>query len=223
MYIFKLLKANDEDNQDLLASMHHLRWCVFYKKLKWSVGLQLHNCMEFDEYDTEGAYYIVRVNPDNKVDAACRLIPTTRPYMLADHYAHFIENEPVPNSDDIWEFTRICASPEAIKSSNGKITAQLIAAAMEFGLVHGIKNYISLTTDALYPMLKRSVGWDPVPLGEKQPTPDDIAYSLKYTVSKPMLDHIKARNKINAPLLFNFDSIQTSAQSFTQAPIRMAA
>ena len=203
---FKLIKANTEENVDLLASMHNLRWNVFHKELKWSKGLRLYNCMEFDEYDNDGAYYIVRVNERNKVDATCRLMPTSKPYMLADHYPEFIEREPIPKTDDVWEFSRTCASEEARISSGGKITAQLIAAAIEFGLVKNIKSYISLTTDTLYPMLKRAVGWDPQPLGQKRATPDDESYSLKYTVSYEMLEQIRKRNKIEGPLIFQFNS-----------------
>ena len=205
MYAFRVLQANSEEDADLLASMHHLRWGVFHKELKWSVGLRICNCMEFDEYDTDGTFYIVRVNEKNKVDATCRLMPTTKPYMLDEHYSHFIETEPPPHNDEVWEFSRTCAHPEARSNTDGKITAQLIAAAVEFGLVRGVKNYISLTTDTLYPMLKRMVGWDPMLLGEKKPTPDDISYPLKYTVSYSMLEQLRKKNKIGGPLLYSFD------------------
>lgn len=206
MYTFRVLQANSEEDADLLASMHHLRWGIFHKQLRWSVGLRVYNCMEFDEYDTDGTHYIVRVNDrTNKVDATCRLMPTSKPYMLNEHYSHFIENEPVPHTDDVWEFSRTCAHPEAAKSTNGKITAQLIASAVEFGLVKGVKNYISLTTDTLYPMLKRMVGWDPKMLGDKKPTPDDVSYPLKYTVSYDMLLRLRDKNKIESPLLYSFD------------------
>lgn len=161
--------------------------------------------MEFDEYDVDGTFYIVRINEQNKVDATCRLIPTTKPYMLKDYYSDFIENEPPPQTDEVWEFSRTCAHPEAASTTNGKITAQLIAAAVEFGLVKGVKNYISLTTDTLYPMLKRMVGWDPKMLGERKKTPDDMSYSLKYTVSYEMLQQLRKKNKIEKPLLYDFD------------------
>lgn len=35
---FRLIRANDESQVEILASMHHLRWEVFSKELKWTVG-----------------------------------------------------------------------------------------------------------------------------------------------------------------------------------------
>lgn len=205
MYTFKVLQANSEVDADLLASMHQLRYQVFHKELKWKAGLQIYNCMEFDEFDQDDwSYYIVRINNvTHKVDEACRLRPTTKPYMLKEHYAHFVETEPLPQSDQEWEITRTYTHPEA--RTNGKAIAQLLTASVEFGLVKGVKNYVSLTTDHLLPMLERGIGWDPHKLGDKKPTPDDVSYALKYTVSYPMLQRMRQRNKIEKPLLYDFD------------------
>jgi len=205
MHYFKLIKANNEADADLLASMHKLRWDVFHKELNWSVGLKTHNCMEFDEYDADGVLYIVRINGKNKVDAMCRLMPTTMPYMLEEHYSHFVSYEPVPKDATVWEISRTCASQEARKNSNGTATAQIIAAAIEFGLANNIKQYVSLTTATVYSVLRRYVGWDSTPLGEKLATADDVSYSLKHTVSQEMLDRICQKNNFLTPFLFDFD------------------
>ena len=205
MKLFKIIEANDESEVNTLASMHHLRWKVFSQELHWSVGLQTFNRMEFDEYDNTGTYYIVRLNDYGIVDATCRLMPTSKPYMLEEHYAHFVSNEAMPKSDTVWEFSRTCASAEARAERGTNVTAQLITAAIEFGLVHNVQQYISLTTDNVFPLLRRIVGWDSAPMGERLATPDDYSYSLKHSVSYDMLNHIRARHHIDAPLIYDFD------------------
>lgn len=205
-YLFQAITANDEKNVNILASMHHLRWTVFHQELRWSVGLHNYNCMEFDDYDQPYATYIVRTNPDNEVDACCRLIPTDRPYMLAERYPEFIETMDIPKSPQVWEATRFAATNEARKQSQGKIMAQMIASMIEFGLQNDITNYISLTTDNVAPILKKS-GWDSRPVGQKRPTPDDNAYALIHTVSEEMLHRVREKNSLPVNLLSNIREI----------------
>ncbi|PWG78859.1 acyl-homoserine-lactone synthase [Pararcticibacter amylolyticus] len=204
---FRLIRANDESQVEILASMHHLRWEVFSKELKWTVGLQTFNCMEHDIYDKDGSVYIVRVNDELKVDACCRLMPTSRPYMLGEHYSHFIMHEPIPNSDRIWEISRTCASQEARRGSTS-ITAQLIAASIEFGLTNKIESFISLTSTRLYPILKRVVGWDSCCLGNAMITnfeDNNESYALKHPVSYEALKIIRNKNHFSEPFLFDVD------------------
>lgn len=200
-YSFYVIQANDPDNLELLESMHQLRFEVFCKELNWSKGLQVSDSMEFDEYDCENAYYIVRVNESNRVDATCRLISTTSPYMIDEHYAQFIDEQTPPHNRCIWEISRFCASNEARISTKGKISGQLIAAAIEFGLENGVKNYIALATDTVLPIIRRYSGWDPTPLGKRLKTPDDHSVCVLYTVSQEMLAHIRRKNDIRTPLL----------------------
>lgn len=211
-YSFKLIEANDRENEHLLRSMHRLRKTVFYDELKWSVGLNIINDMEFDEYDRPGTKYIVRINEEGEVDATCRIIPTDTPYMIADHYPEFIDKIPMPNTNYIWEMSRFCASQEARKSSKGKVPGEIIAAAIEFGLVNNIKNYVALATDTVVPVIQRIVGWDPQKLSERKKTPDDYSYAVIYTVSLEMLIKIRTKNNVQGTLL-----IEVGMQNETQS------
>lgn len=204
---FRLIRANDESQVEILASMHHLRWEVFSKELKWTVGLQTFNCMEHDIYDKDGSVYIVRVNDQLTVDACCRLMPTSRPYMLGEHYAHFIMYESIPNSDRIWEISRTCASQDA-RCGAISITAQLIAASIEFGLANKIDSFVSLTSTHVYPMLKRIVGWDSCRLGKAMMTnveDNDESYALKHPVTYEAMKIIRNKNHFSEPFLFDVD------------------
>lgn len=209
MYEFKVIKYGSAEYEGVSGSMHHLRWQVFHNELKWTEGLIINDEKESDIYDAPGAYYIVRINGAGEVDATCRLIPTNVDYMLADHYAHFITEQNVPNSPLIWEISRACVSEtakaQAARNKEPNVISQLIVGAIEFGLVQDIKHYISLTTDTLYPFLHRVVGWDSKPLGPKMKTPDDVSYSLIHTVSYDRLQVIRKKNGISLPLIYDFD------------------
>ena len=157
--------------------------------------------MEFDQYDQADTYYIVHINDQGEVDATCRVSPTSKPYMIGDHYSDFVEKIPLPNCDEIWEISRFCASEDIRKASKGRITGQLIAAAIEFGLMKNIKNYVALVSDYLIPIIKRFGGWDPQTLGSKRPTPDDISYSVIYTVCPEMLEQVKKKKGIQGDTL----------------------
>lgn len=199
--IFMVIKGGQPQYYDLLASMHKLRWEVFKNELQWSAGLNTIRKMEYDEYDLPNVDYIVRLTPDGDVDATCRLMPTSGPYMIADHYADFIKDIPLPRSKKIWEISRFCASTSARTESNGRVTGELIAAAIEFGMAHGVQNYIALASDYVLPVVRRLGGWDPKPLGDRKATPDDHAYSVIYSVDKDMLNNVRIKNKISRTLL----------------------
>ena len=201
---FCILEANDEGRAELLASMHHLRWQVFHQELQWTEGLMIRNCMEFDQYDCAYAKYIVRINPYSQVDACCRLIPTDKPYMLAEHYPHFIQTQPIPHDARIWEISRVAVSKTLREQTRSRILPQLIAAMLEYGLASGIDSFVSLTTDHLVPALE-SAGWDSAPLGKKGSTPNDKCYALIQTVSADMLMRIRPLHSIPGQLLHELD------------------
>ena len=200
---FRLIQANSLENSTILASMHSLRCQVFHHELHWTTGLNITDGKEFDQYDQLDTTYIVRIDANGDVDASCRLIPTSKPYMIAEHYPEFVEKIPIPHYDDIWEISRFCASEKARKDSKGRITGQLIAAAIEFGLTRNIKNYVALATDSIVPVIRRIAGWDPRVLGERRGTPNDFSYSVLYTVSPEMLKSVRQKNNINGYLLFD--------------------
>ena len=215
MYTFKVLEANTSDHPDLIASMHKLRYDIFHKELQWSVGLDLQDDQEKDQYDRPGTFYIVRVNTHGDVDATCRLMPTNKPYMLQEHYPRFISKEPIPESSDVWEISRSAASIQARKETP-KILSELLTATIEFGLANDIKRFVSLTTvdkllhaqekkPNLFRMLTAVIGWDSKPMGELLDTPDDKSYALAHSVSFEMLEHFRKRHHFDKPFLYDFE------------------
>jgi acyl homoserine lactone synthase len=178
-------------------SILKLRYDVFVTELKWHGGLNIYGNSEMDQYDTFNATYLYSIDENNEVNATCRLIPTTKPYMLNEIYPHSISNIQIPCTDKIWEISRFCASVDLRHKTKNKITALIVAAIIEFGLKNNIQNYIALATDSILPVIRRFAGWDPTPIGELIATPDDNSYAIIYTVSNAMLNQVKMKAGID--------------------------
>ncbi|VVT12235.1 acyl-homoserine-lactone synthase [Hoeflea sp. EC-HK425] len=198
--MFKLLSGrNFEADRALFESMHRLRYRVFVEELKWPVGrgLFVENQMEFDQFDTEDAFYIVRINEAGEVDACTRLIPTNVPYLLGDVFTEYVETQPVPRSSSIWETSRFCADR---RTAPRNIVGQLVAAMLEFGLEMDMTNYVSISDVRIEPLLVRC-GWQPTRLGEPRFTGTDYAAGEIFEVSPEALAQVRLKSKINDTLL----------------------
>lgn len=197
--MFKVLSAaNMQECSDDFASMHRLRHRVFIEELKWPVGaIRSVNGMEFDQFDTPFAHYIVRLNGEGQVDACTRLLPTTGPYLLGDVFGHLIQTIDRPSSHAIWETTRFCADR---RTAPKNIVGQLVAAMIEFGLAHGISNYVSVSDIRIEPLLRRH-GWEPERISEPWATGTDTAAGERFEVSWSMLEKVRSKSGIDGPLL----------------------
>lgn len=192
-----------------LSSMHRLRHTVFVKRLGWD--LNTINGMEFDQYDTDDAYYLVHKNQNGEVDACTRMIQTTKPYMLKDIFPQLISNTQVPVSPFVWETTRFGADT---KTAPKNIMHILIAGMIEFGLFMGAKNYVSVTDVPLEPLLKRT-GWNPKRLGDAQlvGADSDIPAAAEiYDVNPILLNTVKQKGKLLGHVIKNLDDLHMNIE-----------
>ena len=126
-------KENQSSYLKELASMHRLRKRIFKDAMKWPVNVV--NGMEFDQFDTPDAHYIMHVNQFGEVDGCTRLLPTTKPYLLGDIFSHLIDSGKVPRQEDIWESTRFCSDTSTAPKN---IMGLLAGGMLEFALSKGI-------------------------------------------------------------------------------------
>jgi acyl homoserine lactone synthase len=115
---FHIVRWMDAQYGDLLRQYHHLRKKVFVDTLKWN--LPVHDGMEWDQYDSPRATYIL-IEEDGICVGGCRMLRcdhahtiagTTYSYMLRDAHLGLlpgfpptvIDNPPVSAED--WEMTR---------------------------------------------------------------------------------------------------------------------
>lgn len=181
-----------------LASMHRLRHRIFLDELKWPLDpIQSINGMEYDQFDTPEARYIVRFNESGEVDACCRLLPTEGPYLLADIFPDLIESGAPPRRTDIWEVSRFAADNTTAPRN---IVGQLVASMLEVGLQHGLNHYVSVSDIRIEPLLRRA-GWEPRRMGHARSTTTDTVAAEIYEVSPLALARVRDKSRIGGPLL----------------------
>ncbi|WP_312452801.1 acyl-homoserine-lactone synthase [Stutzerimonas nitrititolerans] len=138
-----------------LRGMYSLRAEVFKHKKGWEV--QVIDGMELDGYDALDPYYVIAQRPtDNRVGGCWRLIPTVRPYMLEHTFSELLYGQCAPKAESIWELSRFAIIAEQSRSmAFSEITLEVIRKVIEFGINHGIAEFVTVTTPGIERMLRR--------------------------------------------------------------------
>ena len=71
---------------------HRLRHRLFVERRGWD--LPTHRGMEYDEFDTPAAWYLLWLDGQGETRGAVRLLPTTRPYMLQTLWPQLLRGVP---------------------------------------------------------------------------------------------------------------------------------
>jgi acyl-homoserine lactone synthase len=124
---------------DVLRAMFAARKAVFVDLLRWDVPV-LDGRFEIDQFDDEHAIYLVVTDRAGGHLASARLLPTTRPHILADLYASLCDGD-VPQGRDIYEVTRFCLDRHIDARTRRVARDRLVTAIAEFGLAQGITLY----------------------------------------------------------------------------------
>jgi N-acyl-L-homoserine lactone synthetase len=140
--------------QDALASQARLRFEVFVRRRK--LDHSSWGGLEFDEFDTPAATYLVWRDPERVVRGIARLLRTTRPYMLQTHWPHLVEGGVLPSSPGIFEVTRVCIDKSVDPLLRRTIFPELLCAIQEFLQLHGGSGMIGVTREHLLSHFIRS-------------------------------------------------------------------
>ncbi|MCU4119008.1 acyl-homoserine-lactone synthase [Variovorax sp. N23] len=133
----------------LLFDIARYRHRVFVEHLGW----QLHTAgrLELDEFDHRDTCYIAAIDAGGAVIGTARLLPTDRPYLLADVFPQLMGDAPLPRSATVWEISRFSAidprSPMASPTSNfaSPLALDILAAAMRMASDAGAQRLISVS------------------------------------------------------------------------------
>lgn len=140
--------------QDALASQARLRHEVFVKRRKldhssWA-GL------EFDEFDTPAATYLVWRDEERVVRGLARLLRTTRPYMLRSYWPYLVEDGDLPASSRVFEVTRVCVDKSVAPMIRRTIFPELLCGIQEFLRLHDGAGMVGVTREHLLSHFIRS-------------------------------------------------------------------
>jgi acyl homoserine lactone synthase len=144
--------------QDALASQARLRYRVFVQQR--GLPHSHYAGMEYDEFDTPSAVYLVWRDADRIVRGLVRLLRTDRPYMIKTYWPELVEGRPLPESPDIWEMTRVCVDKTIEPATRTTILPALLAGANEFFAEHGASGMIGVTrAHLLLHFIRSGVQW----------------------------------------------------------------
>jgi acyl homoserine lactone synthase len=140
--------------QDALASQARLRYDVFVRRR--GLDHSSWDGLEFDEFDTPAATYLVWRDNDRIVRGVARLLRTTRPYMLRSHWPYLVADGVLPSSIDVFEVTRVCIDKSVNPVLRRTIFPELLCAIQEFLLLNGGTSMIGVTREHLLSHFIRS-------------------------------------------------------------------
>lgn len=147
---------------DALASQARLRHRVFVEHR--DLLHKTYDGMEYDEFDTPAAVYLVWRDERQIVRGLIRTAPTSAPYMLETHWPYLCQTRGLPKSDDVWEITRVCVDRHFQPDVRRRIVPELLCALQEFCLGNDIVAVVGVTRQHLLNhFLREGVQW----LGER--------------------------------------------------------
>lgn len=155
----------------LAETMFADRAAQFHARLGWEVEVDATGA-ERDAYDDENPMYVIWETPEGRHGGSLRLLPTTGPTMLNDHFSHLADGVRI-ESPLIWECTRFCLT----KSAPSHVAAALMLGGGEIMEGFGIKHFVGVF-DARMVRIYRMIGASPDVLGSVGEGRDQISVGL---------------------------------------------
>jgi acyl-homoserine lactone synthase len=191
----------NSENRDLfgadLALMHRHRRAVFIDRLGWH--LPSTDRGEIDAYDREDTTYLmVRARPGGPLLASARLLPTDRPHLMGDLFAHTCSTPP-PSGPIVWEASRFCPAPHLGPRARLHSLWEILCGIVEMSLLFGVEQVVFTANGALLPLALRC-GWHARALGPTLPDREDEMTALAVRIHSDGLGALRRRFGIAAPI-----------------------
>jgi acyl homoserine lactone synthase len=191
------------------ASQHRLRHRLFIERQCYDVPT--YGGMEYDQFDTPAATYLVWRDGAGEARGVARLVPTTRPYMIKDLWPNLIEDDPLPQSDDIYEASRFGIDDSVGAETRERISAEIVLGCQEFALLHGISRYLVVMPPLIIRRAIGGLGCDYRFLGAPQRLGRHPVVAASVAVSRQILTEARRRAGIHGPVLSLPADVETIA------------
>lgn len=143
---------------DALASQARLRYRVFVGRN--GLPHASYDEMEYDEFDTPAAVYLVWRDDNQIVRGLIRTAPTSVPYMLETYWPYLCQSRDLPKREDVWEMTRVCVDRDFSPKLRQRIVPELLCALQEFCQLNEIKAVVGVTRQHLLGhFLREGIQW----------------------------------------------------------------
>ena len=179
-------------------SHHRLRYRMFVERQRWDIPN--YRGLEYDEFDTPAATYILTVDHQRHALGVARLIPTTRPYMVRSLWPHLVDSE-LPDNVSVWEASRFGCDRDLDVGTRRRVIAQLILGCQEFGLAQGIGRYLGVMPVWIFKRVIAANGCPVTYLGPTLRLQDHEIAAAYIEVSRSTLEAARNRTGVRHAVL----------------------
>src|SRR3989344_1285101 len=144
----------------LMTRMARDRHRAFGENLGWQ--LRCRDALELDQFDRDDTVYVIAQNEDGEVIGTARLLPTTRPYLLAEVFPQLLNGAPAPDAPEVWELSRFASmdfsgpTGSALDQFSSPITTGLLQAASRCAMAHGAQRMVTVSPLGAERLLRRT-------------------------------------------------------------------
>ncbi len=144
---------------DLVRRLWQYRHRVFIERLGWPLDSQ-QGC-ERDRFDREDTVYVALLDEQQAIVGCARLLPTTRPYLLAEVFPQLLHGAAPPCDPQVWELSRFAAMDFSRRSAmplaqfSGSATARLMHESMECARRLGAARLITVSPLGIERLVRR--------------------------------------------------------------------
>ena len=186
--MFTLVYGDDLfDFPQLANEMFHDRRAQFKEALGWNLAIDALG-REIDQYDLANPLYLILRDGNGHHLGSTRLLPTTGPTMIADHFSDLTHGVGI-ESPLIWECTRFFVARRGAESR--KNAAALMWAGAQVGLRAGVQFYVGVTAAHMVRVFT-ACGWPCEVIGHRD-EPDGEICACLWEVSEEMCDRLRHR------------------------------
>lgn len=180
------------DFPKLANEMFNDRRVQFAEELGWDLNVDAQG-REIDQYDLMNPLYIILKDEEGSHIASGRLMPTTGPTMIADHFSDLTDGVQIESSL-IWEVTRVFVARRGRASLRN--AAALMWAGSEIGLRAGVEFYVSVTPKEMTRVFA-ACGWPAEIIGERIDDTDGHLCACLWEINRKNTDTLAARANLD--------------------------
>ena len=163
-----------------LDQMHRQRRAMFVEKRKWT-ELDNGSPYEIDEFDHNGAFYLLAVGDVGEVHGSARLVPTWKPHLFGGVLSDYVDNKEAARGPGVWEYSRWLPGSGLDPSLDGACRAALLCATAEFALSHQVEAFVACI-ETRFLNIFAEVGWPVAFLGEPQRFNRGKAVAIRFAI-----------------------------------------
>jgi acyl homoserine lactone synthase len=194
---------------DALPSAYRLRHRIFVERQRYEVPH--HRGMEWDQFDTPAAVYLLWRDQAARVRAITRVIPTSLPYMIQQLWPELVHNRDLPTREDVWEVTRFGIDRDLDRRQRARIFGEMFCALAEYALKNGIGEYIFVTPAVVIDSGLGNAGVEAVRLGQSKRLGRLPVIAARLALSYSVLAKLRRYHGISGSVLRVPDEMQARA------------